>query len=100
MLKSLVIAAISLTAAVAHADPVRVATPKGPVTVASASAYVNELDAAVQRVCRRAASPIIGTNYYLYMDCLKRTRADVAKKDPTGLYALRGQTAGTALASR
>ena len=78
--------AIALTGA-AHADPITVLTPTDPASKEQAEAYVAELDRAVKKVCADAAAPLIGFNYYTYTACLKATRADVAKADPTGLYA-------------
>lgn len=83
----------------AHAD-VTVMTPKPPVTQDEADAYVAKLDAAVRRVCLQEFSPVIGVNYYLYGKCLKSTAADVAKKDPTGLFAARQPAESTVLAAR
>lgn len=82
-----IFAAIALSAAAAHADPVLVEAPKAPVSAEQADAYVARLDLAVKEVCYAASAPVYGTNYYAYLNCLKKTRADVAKKDPTGLYA-------------
>lgn len=82
-----ILAAIALSAAAAHADPVLVEAPKAPVSAEQADAYVARLDLAVKEVCYAASAPVYGTNYYAYLSCLKQTRADVAKKDPTGLYA-------------
>ena len=87
MKRTAIFAAIVLSAAVAHADPVTVEAPKAPVSAAQADAYVAKLDRAVKEVCYEAATPVVGLNYYIYLGCLKKTRADVAKKDPTGLYA-------------
>ena len=84
-----IIAALALTASVAHADPVIVAAPKGQVTEAAAQAYVEKLEKAVKQVCYDAFAPAIGINHYLYLDCIKDTRQQVAKDDPTGLYASR-----------
>jgi hypothetical protein len=93
-----IMAASSLVAA-AHAD-ITVMTPKEPVTKEKAAAYVAELDSAVRRVCAQAASPIVGPNFYAYQACLRATRADVEKKDPTGLYASRESKTSTVLAAR
>ena len=35
----------------------------------------------------QAAAPMIGLNHYIYLECIKATRAKVAKDDPTGIYA-------------
>jgi uncharacterized lipoprotein YajG len=84
-----ILAAIALTASVAHADPVIVAAPKAPVSEQDAKAYVAQLEVAVKKVCYQAAAPMIGSNHYMYLDCIKATRSQVAKDDPTGLYASR-----------
>lgn len=86
-------------AGAAHADIV-VKTPLAPVSQEEAATYVAELDAAVRRVCTKAASPVIGPNFYIYQSCLRATRADVEKKDPTGLYASRDSIRSTVLAAR
>lgn len=82
-----IFAALALSAGVAHADPITVAAPKDGASAQEASVYVNKLDSAVKRVCASAYSPVIGVNYFGYIACVKATRADVAKQDPTGLYA-------------
>jgi len=94
------VAALTLTAAAAYADGITVMTPAAPVSNEQAVTYVAKLDAAVKRVCARAATPLIGTNVYVYQKCIKATRADVEKKDPTGLYATRDSVASTVLAAR
>jgi hypothetical protein len=82
-----ILAAIAVTASAAHADPVIVQTPRAPVSEQDAKTYVSELNQAVKKVCHKAAAPVIGSNHYLYLDCIKATRAQVAKDDPTGLFA-------------
>jgi hypothetical protein len=82
-----IFAAIGLSATAAHADPILVEAPKAPVSAEQAEAYVIKLERAVKEVCYQASAPLYGTNYYGYLSCLKKTRADVAQKDPTGLYA-------------
>jgi hypothetical protein len=81
-----ILAAIAVSASAAHADPVIVQTPKAPVSERDAKAYVTQLEKAVKRVCYHASAPILGSNHYVYLDCSKETRAQVAKDDPTGLY--------------
>lgn len=93
------IAALSITAA-AHAEGITVMTPNAPVSKEQAVAYAAKLDAAVKRVCAKASTPIIGPNVYLYQECVKATRIDVEKKDPTGLYASRDSVASTVFAAR
>jgi hypothetical protein len=87
-------------AGVAHADPVTVLTPLDPASKEQAQTYVAELDRAVKKVCADEAAPIFGSNYYVYLACLKATRADVAKADPTGLYAKLESKASAVLAAR
>lgn len=84
-----IFAALALSAGVAHADPISVATPKADASQAEVSAYVGKLDSAVKRVCSSAFSPVIGINYFSYKACMTATRAEVQKQDPTGLYAKR-----------
>jgi hypothetical protein len=100
-MKRLIISAIAAGSlgGVAHAD-ITVMAPKQPVTQEAADAYVAELDTAVKRVCLKTNSPIIGSNYFGYLGCLKATRADVAKKDPTGIFASRQPIDSTVLATR
>ena len=65
-----------------------------------ADAYVAELDRAVKKVCNEAARPIIGSGYYAYLSCVKATRADVERREPTGLYAARESASRTVVAAR
>jgi hypothetical protein len=81
------LAAIVVGASAAHADPVVVKAPKAPVSEYDAQLYVSKLDKAVKDLCYKAAAPMIGLNHYIYLECIKATRARVAKDDPTGLYA-------------
>jgi hypothetical protein len=87
-------------AGAAHADPVNVLTPKDPASKEQAAAYVADLDRAVKKVCADEAAPIFGNNYYVYLSCLKSTRAEVAKADPTGLYAKFESSKPAVLAAR
>jgi hypothetical protein len=82
-----ILAAIAITASAAHADPVIVNAPKAPVSEQEAQDYVVRLDKAVKEVCYQAAAPMIGLSHYIYLECIKATRAQVAKDDPTGIYA-------------
>ena len=100
MKRIMIFAAVLSMAPVAHADPVSVATPKAPVSAEDAASYVASLDKAVKQVCRESAGPIVGVAYYGYLACLKDTRADVAKLDPTGLYAGGESTAGLLVAAK
>lgn len=95
-----ILAAIALVAGAAHADPVLVEAPRAPISAEQAEAYVTRLELAVKEVCYAASAPVYGTNYYSYLACLKETRADVAKKDPTGLYAGGESTGGVTLAAK
>jgi hypothetical protein len=88
------------TAAAAHADPVIVDTPKAPVSTEAARDYVSRLESAVKEVCFDVAAPVIGVNHYMYLACIKATRAQVAKDDPTGLYAARDTAEGLVLAAK
>ena len=83
----MIFAAAAMFASAAHADPVSVSAPKAPVSAEDAATYVANLDKAVKQVCREATGPVIGVAYYGYLACIKDTRAEVAKQDPTGLYA-------------
>ncbi|MEY4785819.1 MAG: hypothetical protein RIR41_3754 [Pseudomonadota bacterium] len=82
-----IIAAIAISTSAAYADPVTVMAPKAPVSEQDAQDYVVRLDKAVKEVCYQAAAPMIGLNHYIYLECIKATRAKVAKDDPTGIYA-------------
>jgi hypothetical protein len=93
-------AALALLAGAAHADPVTVKTPKPDASAAEVATYVADLEKAVRHVCRKAAAPVVGLAYYTYLACLKETRLDVSKLDPTGLYTGRDSTGGTVLAAR
>ena len=95
-----ILAAIALTAGAAHADPITVAAPKGDASAKETSAYVDKLELAVKRVCTSAYSPVIGINYFVYIACVKATRADVAKQDPTGLYAKAADSAPVQVAAQ
>ncbi len=95
MKRMMIFAASLFAASVAHADPVTVSTPKLPVSVEEAAIYVASLEKAVKQVCRKETGPVVGIAYYTHLACLKDTRAQVAKQDPTGLYA--GRESQTAL---
>jgi hypothetical protein len=93
--------AAALSAGAAYADhPITVMAPKDPSSKEQATVYVAELDSAVRKVCYRAAAPVVGPAYFQYLACVKATRADVEKRDPTGLYALRESKQSTVLAAR
>ena len=81
-----ILAAIRVGASAAHADPVVVKAPRAPVSEQDAQLYVSKLDKAVKDVGHKAAAPMIGLNHYIYLPCIKATRARVAKDDPTVLY--------------
>lgn len=93
-------AAIVLAAPAALADPITVEAPAGPRSEEAARAYVVKLDAAVKEVCYAEAGPVVGIGYYSYLNCVKDTRAAVAKQDPTGLYAKRESTGDLVVAAR
>jgi len=101
-MKRIVISAVIAmsAAAAAHADPITVMTPKAGASFEEKAAYVVKLDAAVKEVCADLARPLIGLNYFGYQACVKQTRQDVAKQDPTGLYAARESIGGTIVAAR
>ena len=96
---SMLATAVCIGAAQAQ-PPVSVPTPKAPITQAEAEAYVIQLDKAVKKVCARATSPMIGLAFYSYLACLKQTRDEVEKKDPTGLFALRESRRATVVAAK
>ena len=91
--------AMALSAGSAFADPVTVMAPTDPSSKEQVAAYIDELNSAVNKVCRDALAPVIGPAYYAYLSCVKATRVEVEKKDPTGLYASRPSKT-TVLAAR
>ena len=95
-----ILTAIALSASAAHADPVSVETPKSPVTAEAAQVYVAKLESAVKEVCHDEYAPLVGFAYLSYQACVKRTRANVAKADPTGLYAERSSAGAMVLAAK
>ncbi len=99
MKRIIISAALVLSAGAAHADPITVMAPRPGASAEEKAAYVIKLEHAVKEVCNEAASPVIGVNYYAYMECLKATRIEVARKDPTGLYATR-DSGGTVVAAK
>ncbi len=101
MKRIVILTAIAFSkSAAAYAGPVTVETPKAPVSLDAADAYVMKLERAVKQVCQKAATPVIGVNYYSYLACIKETRAQVAKQDPTGLYAQRDSADGGVFAAK
>ena len=81
------LASVSLASAAIAEQPVReVSTRRISTSTDSVLSYTKELDAAVKGVCRDALQPLVGLAYYNYLDCVRRTRADVAATEPTGLY--------------
>ena len=100
MKRIIISAAIVLSAGAAHADPVTVMTPRAEASLAEQQAYVAALDDAVEKVCRKEHAPVYGVAFYSYRACLKDTRLDVAKKDPTGLYAGSASTGALVLAAK
>lgn len=101
-MKRFLIAALAvavLAPASAFADtPVR--TPKATASPAEVAAYIQKLDLAVKSECQRATGPLVGVGYYSYLACLKDTRADLAKREPTGLYARSESVTGIAVAAK
>ncbi len=92
-------AVLALSAGAAYADPVTVTAPSPGASSEEKAAYVVKLDKAVKEVCYKAASPVVGVNYYAFLACLKHTREDVGKTEPTGLYASR-DSGGTLIAAK
>lgn len=99
MKRFVISAVLALSAGAAHADPVTVLAPAPGASTAEKAAYVVKLDKAVKEVCYEAASPVVGVNYYAYLACLKQTREEVGKTEPTGLYASR-DSGGTVIAAK
>ncbi len=85
----LAIAASASLAGAAFADQVTVQIPADVKTQAGARTYTDALNKAVVKVCRKEVGPVVGLAWYSFQTCLKDTKADVAKKDPTGIYASR-----------
>ena len=100
MKRIIISAAIAMSAAAAYAEPVTVMTPKAGASIAEQQAYVAELDSAVENVCKKDTAPIYGVAFYSYKACLKETRLQVAKKDPTGLYGASESKGALVLASK
>lgn len=92
MKRIMIFATAAMLASAAHADPVTVSAPKAPYSTDQADAYVVSLEKAVKRVCREATAPVVGLGFYSYLACIKATRAEVQKQDPTGLYAGESRT--------
>lgn len=86
VLPTLALAAALLGSGAAFADRA-VKIPADLGDPAQAAAYTKALNRAVRIECARAATPVIGVNYYSYAACVKATKVAVAKSDPTGLYA-------------
>lgn len=76
-------------AGAAFAEQVTVQIPADVKSPAGAQAYTAALDHAVETVCRRQYQPLVGNAWYNYRACVKSTKADVAAKEPTGIYASR-----------
>lgn len=100
MKRIMIFAALAVSAGAAYADPVTVMTPKADATVAEKTAYVAKLESAVKEVCYEAAAPVVGVGFYSYLNCIKKTRAEVGKQDPTGLYASRDSSGATSVAAK
>jgi uncharacterized GH25 family protein len=96
---AMTLVAAALLPAAAFADTT-VLTPKNLTSKEEVAAYVGQLDAAVKRECYRATGPVIGVAVYAYQACIKDTRAAVAKKEPTGLYAKADSLGGVAIAAK
>jgi len=76
-----------ITSAAYAESRVEVAVPANISDKAAAEKYVSDVMTAINKVCRRASSPVIGSNYYRYRSCLVETRAALAAEEPTGLLA-------------
>lgn len=92
-------AAVAALPAAAFADTT-VSTPKNLTSKEEVAAYISKLEIAVKRECHKAAGPVIGAGYYAYLACIEETRAAVARKDPTGLYAKRDSLDGILVAAK
>jgi UrcA family protein len=81
--------AVAALSAPSYANPrgVEVAVPQNLSDPAVAAAYVTELKAAIERVCRRETAPVTGPGVLSYRACIKATTADVIADDTTGLLA-------------
>ncbi len=100
MKRIIISAAIAMSASAAYAEPVTVMTPKAGASLSEQQAYVAALDTAVEKVCKQEHAPVYGVAFYSYKACVKETRLDVAKKDPTGLYAASESTGALVLAAK
>ena len=100
MKRIIISAAIAMSAGAAYAEPVTVMTPKAGASIAEQQAYVAALDEAVEKVCKQENSPVYGVAFYSYKACLKETRLEVVKKDPTGLYAASESKGALVLAAK
>lgn len=100
MKRIIISAAIAMSAGAAYAEPVTVMTPKAGASLAEQQAYVAALDDAVEKVCKKEHAPIYGVAFYSYKACVKDTRLDVAKQDPTGLYAASESKGALVLAAK
>lgn len=90
LITSLVLAGVGATAlppAIAEKTSIEVSVPADLSDAATAQAYKAELTGAIRDVCRKAAAPVIGINYYTMMKCIERTTQQVAAEEPTGILA-------------
>ncbi|MBI1358923.1 MAG: hypothetical protein GC155_01430 [Alphaproteobacteria bacterium] len=96
------LAAAAVMVAPAFAQPSKtVLVPAELKTDAQVKAYTDDLLGAVDSVCRRLTTPMIGTAYDIYRNCKKVTAVQTAQKDPTGLLAARlGLTADMTVAAK
>jgi hypothetical protein len=93
--------AAALLAGSAFAEEAVVKVPADITDPAVAAAYTAELLGAIKKVCYRESAPVIGSSYYIYLACVKDTRAEVAKREPTGLLAERlGRDSAVTLAAK
>lgn len=92
-------AIFALSAGAAYADPVTLLAPKASASAEEKAANVIKLDKAVSDVCYKAAIPVMGLNFYAYLSCLKQTREEVSKTEPTGPYVSR-DSGGAVIAAK
>jgi hypothetical protein len=94
-------ATVCITSAAYAETTVEVAVPANISDKAVADKYVSDVLAAVNKVCRRAASPVIGGNYYRYRACVEDTKAQIASEEPTGLLSAKaGEERAVTVAAR
>ncbi|MEZ5937495.1 MAG: hypothetical protein R3C52_04670 [Hyphomonadaceae bacterium] len=73
--------------AVAEQPTVEVVIPENLSDPAVAAAYRQDLVRAIRDVCRREATPVVGVNVFVFNECVEATSKEVARIEPTGLFA-------------